>query len=519
MANIILSGDLARQRVLEGIEVVYNALKVTYGPKGGDVIIERNFGAPSVTHDGVTVADSIDFRDDDSNRGTRAAIKFMQAASHKLNIEDGDGTTGVAILTRSIARAMYKLEVAGYNAQDLKTGIKIAGDYVIDRLNDITEPLDDKSPKVRGIAIISASDKAIGNLVADVMTKVGKDGVVTVEAGQTSETTAEITKGYSFDRGFLSPLFITNEDSQECVLENPTIVLATSNIDSTQDVMPILQDAAKSHKPLLFIVDELSDKMLDLFILNRSLGIAVIKSPSWGDDRKHTMEDLKVLLGATSVTDVLSTGGANKVIISKSKTSIIHGNGKAKDVASRIKLLSSQAKAETISTEKDKIKRRIAQLNGRVAIVRVGGDSETEISKKKDDVDDAVCAVKSALVNGFVAGGGSIFVALSTMIEPNAHNIAIQMGQQIVKDSLLQPFIQLMDNSGMNGEVILEAVKKYPTGYGVNLFDVDAGIVDLKADGVIDSTKVIQDIIRVAVSIASTAMTVGNLVVNVPDNQ
>ena len=531
MAKKVFYDDDARERVLGGAKALYDAVKVTYGPKGRNVVIAKGYGGPTVTHDGVTVAESVDLpEDDDATLGYKVGAELIKQAASKLNKVAGDGTTTVTVLTYNILKEANRLIAAGHNPQELRKGIEAAGSEVVKQLDKMAESIEGKSDRVAEVATISAGDPTIGKLIAGVIEKVGKDGVVTVEASQGMELEAEVVEGFSLDRGFVSQFFVTDVSRQEAVYEKPAIVITDKKISSVQEFLPMLEKLAQAgKKDVVLIADEVEGEALSILVLNKLKGVfntVAIKAPAFGDRRKEILQDIATLTGATVVSDdqALSfetvglevVGSARKVIVGKDETTIIEGAGKAAAVKERIAQIYSQAENANSEYDKEQYEKRGAALSGKVAVIKVGGATETEIDEKKFRVDDAVAATKAALAEGIVAGGGVTLVNLSAGIKAEGAD-SISAGRQILKNALRQPFLQITQNAGLNSEALLAQVEAGKVGFGVNVNAPEKGLVDVKKDGVIDPVKVTKEAVQNAVSIASTAATMGALVVDIPE--
>lgn len=531
MAKKVFYDDDARERVLGGAQALYDAVKMTYGPKGRNVVIAKGYGGPTVTHDGVTVAESVDLpENDDETLGYRVGAELIKQAASKLNKVAGDGTTTVTVLTYSILSEANRLIAAGHNPQELRKGIEAAGAEVVKALGGLSESIEGKSDRVAEVATISAGDSEIGKLIANVIEKVGKDGVVTVEAGQGLDLEAEVVEGFSLDRGWSSPFFVTDASRQEAVYERPAVVITDKKISSAQDLLPIIEKLAQAgRKDIVLIADEVDGEALSVLILNKLKGVlntVAVKAPAYGDRRKEILEDIAVLTGATVVTEdrgmtfenigLEVVGSARKVIVGKDETTIIEGAGKATAVKGRIKQINAQGENATSAYDKDQYDNRAAALSGKVAVIKVGGATETEIDEKKFRVDDAVAATKAALAEGIVAGGGVTLVNLASNLKANGTD-SISAGRQILKNALRVPFLQIMQNAGLNSEALLAQVESAKAGQGIDVNHPDKGLIDVKKAGVIDPVKVTKEAVQNAVSIASTAATMGALVVDIPE--
>ncbi len=528
MAKKIYYEAEAREKVLSGAKQLYDAVKVTFGPKGKNVVIEKEYGAPVITHDGVTVAEAVELPAKDESLGEAVGAKLIKTAAQKLNKVAGDGTTTVTVLTYNILNEANKLIVAGVNPMELRRGIEKAGAEIIAGIDKITEKIEGDSKKVAEVATISAGDEKIGQLIADVISKIGKDGVVTVEAGQGLEMEDEIVEGFSYDKGYSSPFFVTDVNRQEAIFEKPLILITDKKISASSDILPLLEKVAQTgKKDLVIIAEEVEGEALSLLVLNKLKGVfnsLVLKAPSFGDRRKEIMEDIAILTDATVVSadkglkleevglEVL--GSANKVLATKDETTIIKGAGDNKAVADRIKLIHNFAENAKSDYEREEFEKRAAALSGKVAVIKVGGATETEIDEKKFRVDDAVAATKAALAEGIVAGGGVTLVNLADQLKSDDD------GTRIVKNALKTPFIHIMENAGLNAQALLaEAENSKKTGFGINVMAPEKGLVDMKKVGVIDPAKVTKEAVKNATSIASTAITMGALICEIPEEK
>ena len=425
-----------------------------------------------------------------------------------------------------------RLIAAGHNPQELRKGIEEAGREVVAELDKISESIEGKNARVAEVATISAGSQEIGELIAGVIDKIGKDGVVTVEAGQGLEMESEVVEGFSLDRGFTSALFVTDINRQEAVYDKPAIVITDKKLSSIQDVAPILEKLAQAgKKDLVLIADEVEGEALSVMVLNKLKGVfnsVAVKAPSFGDRRKEILEDIAVLTGATVISeergmnfdnvglDVI--GSARKVIVGKDETTIIEGAGAKKEVEARIGLIVAQSDNAQSSYDKSELDKRAAALSGKVAVIKVGGASETEIDEKKFRVDDAVAATKAALAEGIVAGGGVTLVNLANNIKTEGTD-SVSAGKLILKNALKQPFVQIMKNAGLNSEALLAQVEAAKPGNGINVMTPEKGLIDVKKSGVIDPARVTKEAVQNSVSIASTAATMGALVVDIPEKE
>lgn len=531
MGKKVFYDDDARRRVLAGAEILYNAVKTTMGPKGRNVVISKSYGAPSVTHDGVTVAKGVEIADvDDETLGYKVGAELIKQAANKMNDVAGDGTTTVTVLTYHILNEANKLIAAGHNPMQLRKGLEAAAHDVLTHLSTLAEDIKSDKKRVAEVATISAGDAAIGDLIADIMEKVGKDGVVTVEAGQGLALESEVVEGFTFDRGFVSPYFVTDAGRMEAVYDKPAIVVTDKKISSVQEFLPVLEKLAQSgKKDLVLIAEDVDGEALGTLVLNKLKGVfntVAVKAPAFGDRRKEVLQDIAILTGATVISEEQGftfenvglevVGTARKVIVTKDETTIIEGAGNPVEVEARIAQISAQADQAKSEYDKENYEKRRAALSGKVAVIKVGGATETEIEEKKYRVDDAVAAVKAALEEGIVPGGGVTLINLISAIQPSAEGGSVLAGQGLLSRSLEQPFRILLDNSGINPDEWLPQVRKAKPGFGINVAD-PTELVDMKKVGVVDPVRVTREAIQNAVSIAGTAMTMGALVVEVPE--
>lgn len=534
MAKKVFYDDDARRRVLGGAKILYDAVKTTMGPKGRNVVISKSFGNPTVTHDGVTVAKGVEIADvDDETLGYKVGAELIKSAASKMNDVAGDGTTTVTVLTYHILNEANKLIAAGHNPMLLRKGLESAAQDVLAKLGSMSEDVQGKKGRVAEVATISAGDEEIGKLIADVIDKVGKDGVVTVEEGQGLALESEVVEGFTFDRGFVSPYMVTDTARMEAVYNKPAVVITDKKVGSIQDILPLLEKLLQSgKKDLVLICEDVEGDALANLVLNKLKGTfncVAVKAPAFGDRRKDILNDIAILTGATVITEdrgytfenaeLDMVGSARKVLVTKDETTIIEGGGEHAEIETRIAQINTQVKAATSEYDKENLEKRRAALSGKVAVIKVGGATETEIEEKKYRVDDAVAAVKAALDEGIVPGGGVTLINLSAGISTAAtadDDAAVVAGKMVLKNALEQPFRILMSNAGLNADEWLPQVRSGKAGYGVNVND-PTKLVDLKAVGVVDPTRVTKEALQNAVSIAGTSMTMGALVVDVPE--
>ncbi len=534
MAKKVLYDEIARKRVLEGAEILYNAVKTTMGPKGRNVVISKSYGAPTVTHDGVAVAKAVELGDvDDETLGYKVGAELIKQAASKMNDVAGDGTTTVTVLTYHLLAEANKLIAAGHNPMLLRKGLEAAASQVIEKLGTISESIENKKSRVAEVATISAGDPEVGNLIADVMASIGKDGVVTVEEGQGLALESEVVEGFTFDRGFVSAYMVTDTGRMEAVYDKPAIVVTDKKISSISEFLPLLEKLAQAgKKDLVLIAEDVEGEALATLILNRLKGVfntLAIKAPAFGDRRKDALNDIAVLTGAEVITedrgmsfenvDLDVVGSARKVIADKDQTTIIEGGGSQPEIKARIAQINQQIEAASSEYDRENLEKRRAALSGKVAVIKVGGATETEIEEKKFRVDDAVAAVKAALSDGIVPGGGVTLINLSSAIKPSVNeDSSIAAGRQILAKALEQPFRILLTNAGINADEWLPKVKSAKDGQGINVND-PSKLVDMKASGIVDPTRVTKESVQNAASIAGTTMTMGALVVDVPKEE
>ncbi|MBF1032879.1 MAG: chaperonin GroEL [Candidatus Nanosynbacter sp.] len=530
MAKKVFYDEDARRRILGGAEILYNAVKTTMGPKGRNVVIGKSYGGPSVTHDGVTVAKGIDIEDvDDETLGFKVGAELIKQAANKMNDVAGDGTTTVTVLTYHILSEANKLIAAGHNPMLLRKGLERAAAEVTAALSEQAEDIRNDETRVAEVATISAGDDAIGRLIADVMEKIGPNGVVTVEEGRGLELESEVVEGFTVQRGFVSPYMATDTKRMEAVYDKPAIVITDKKISSAQEFVPLLEMIAQSgKKDLVLIADDVDGEALGLLVLNRLKGAfntLAIKAPS----DKDVLYDIAALVGATVITEDTGmsfdtvgpdvVGSARKVIATKDLTTIVEGAGAKTAVDARIDQIAVEIANSTSDYTKNNLVKRQAALTGQVAVIKVGGATETEIEEKKYRVDDAVAAVKAALAEGVVPGGGVTLVNLATSY---AHagdaDASVTAGEDLLIHALEQPFRILLTNSGLNADEWLPQVKAAQPGFGINV-NTPGELIDLKAAGVVDPVRVTKEALQNAASIAGTAMTMGALVVDLPEKE
>lgn len=540
MAKQVFYDADARQRLLGGAGALYEAVKTTMGPKGRNVVLAKSFGSPTITHDGVTVAKGVELADNDPETyGYKAGAELIKQAASKMNDVAGDGTTTVTVLTYHILSEANKLIAAGHSPIMIRKGLEAAGGTVLAELQKMSEKIGSDKQRVSQIATISAGDSEIGDLIAEVMDKVGKDGIVTVEEGQGLQLESDVVEGFTFDRGFISPYMVTDTSRMEAVYDKPAIVVTDKKISSMQEILPLVERLVQTGKKnLVLIAEDVEGEALGTLVLNKlkgALNAVAIKAPNFGDRRSESLADIATLTGATLISadqgQSFETAGpevvgtARRVIVNKDETTIIEGGGNQAELAARLEQIQSQAKIATSDYDRDHHEKRVAALTGKVAVIKVGGATETEIEEKKFRVDDAVAAVKAALEEGVVIGGGVSLLNLAAKIKPDGSDPSIAAGADVLKASLAQPFRILLENAGLNPDEWLPRLKGAKAGLGVDVSNpgdpdkADQGLVDLKSAGIIDPARVTREAIQNAVSIGGTAITMGALVVDIPEKE
>ena len=523
MAKEIKFNSDARELLKSGVDQLANAVKVTLGPKGRNVVIGKKFGAPQITKDGVTVAKEVELEDNFENAGAQ----LVKSVASKTGDDAGDGTTTATILTQAIVTEGLKNVTAGANPMDLKRGIDKAVAKVVDHIKATAEVVGDNYDKIEQVATVSANnDPEIGKLLADAMRKVSKDGVITIEESKTRETSIGVVEGMQFDRGYLSGYFVTDTDKMECDMENPYILIYDKKISNVKDFLPILQPAAESGRPLLVIAEDVDSEALTTLVVNRlraGLKICAVKAPGFGDRRKAMLEDIAVLTGGVVISEekglsldkatLEMLGTAKKVTISKDNATIVDGAGEKEAIKDRVAQIKNEIAASTSSYDKEKLQERLAKLSGGVAVLYVGANSEVEMKEKKDRVDDALCATRAAMEEGVVVGGGTTYIrAQEALKDLKGENADEQTGINIVCRAIEEPLRQIIANAGGEGAVVVNKVREGKGDYGYNARkDV---YEDLRAAGVIDPAKVSRVALENAASIAGMFLTTECLIVD-----
>ena len=506
----------AREQLKKGVDALANAVKVTLGPKGRNVIIEKKFGAPHITKDGVTVAKEIELADPFQNTGAQ----LVKSVASKTGDDAGDGTTTATVLAQSIVATGLKNVAAGANPMDLKRGIDKAVAKVVEHVKAQSEQVGDNYDKIEQVATVSANnDGEIGKLIADAMKKVSKDGVITIEEAKGRETTIGVVEGMQFDRGYLSPYFVTNTEKMECEMENPLILIYDKKISNLQEFLPILNPAAQTGRPILVIAEDVDSEALTTLVVNRlraQLKICAVKAPGFGDRRKAMLEDIAVLTGGVVISEekglkleqatLEMLGSAEKVTITKDNTTIVGGKGQKENIQNRVNQIKNEIQNSTSSYDKEKLQERLAKLSGGVAVLYVGAASEVEMKEKKDRVDDALCATRAAIEEGTIPGGGVALIRATEALESlEGDNADETTGIKIVKRAIEEPLRQIVENAGLEGSVVVEKVRGQKGDFGYNARKDT--YENLRESGIIDPAKVCRVALENAASIAGMFLT------------
>ncbi len=516
----------ARQSILSGVQQLARAVAVTLGPRGRNVIIDKKFGSPTVTKDGVTVAKEIELKDVFENMGAQ----MVREVASKTSDVAGDGTTTATVLAEAIYREGLKNVTAGANPMSLKRGIDKAVEAVVKKLDEMSKKVKDRA-EISQVATISANgETAIGEIIADAMEKVGKDGTITVEEAKSIETSLDVVEGMQFDKGYLSPYFVTNTDTMECVLEDAYVLIYEKKISSLQDILPLLQNIAKSGRPLLVIAEEVEGEALATLVVNRirgTLSCCAVKAPGFGDRRKAMCEDIAILTGGRFISEDLGIkleniqlsdlGRAKRITVDKDTTTIVEGGGKTSEIKARIDQIRKQIEETTSDYDREKLQERLAKLAGGVAVINVGAATESEMKEKKARVEDALHATRAAVEEGIVPGGGVALVRAAATVDGLKLEGDEAVGADIVRKACDAPLRQLVANAGLEGAVVLEEVKKGKGNYG---YDVAAGqYCDMVKAGIIDPTKVARTALQNAASIAGLLLTTECMVAEIPEKK
>ncbi len=528
MAKDIKFDVEARDLLKQGVDKLANAVKITLGPKGRNVVIEKKFGAPQITKDGVTVAKEIELEDAFENTGAQ----LVKSVASKTGDDAGDGTTTATILTQAIVSEGLKNVTAGANPMDLKRGIDKAVSAVVEYIKAHAEQVGDNYDKIEQVATVSANNDAeIGKLLADAMRKVSKNGVITIEESKSRDTNIGVVEGMQFDRGYLSSYFVTDTDKMESVMENPYILIYEKKISNIKEFLPILQNAAESGRPLLVIAEDVDSEALTTLVVNRlraGLKICAVKAPGFGDRRKAMLEDIAILTGGVVISEekglkleqatLEMLGSAEKVTVNKDYTTVVNGGGQSENIQARINQIKAEIENTTSSYDKEKLQERLAKLSGGVAVLYVGANSEVEMKEKKDRVDDALCATRAAIEEGVVAGGGITYIrALNALKGVKGVNTDEQTGINIVERAIEEPLRQIVTNAGGEGAVVVDKVRQGKDDYGYNA-RTDS-YEDLRKEGIVDPAKVARVALENAASIAGMFLTTECLIVDKPEEK
>src|SRR6187549_450743 len=525
MAKQITYGDESRQSILRGVNRLADAVKVTLGPKGRNVVLDKKFGSPLITKDGVTVAKEIELKDPLENMGAQ----MVKEVASKTSDVAGDGTTTATVLAQSIFREGVKTVAAGANPMAVKRGIERAVAVATEKIRELAKPV--KGDMIAQVATVSANnDSMIGNIIADAMKKVGKDGVITVEEAKTIETSLDVVEGMQFDRGYLSPYFVTDPDRMECVLENAYVLIHEKKISSMKDLLPVLEQVAKMGRPLLIIAEEVEGEALATLVVNKlrgTLQAAAVKAPGFGDRRKAMLEDIAILTNGRAITEDLGIrlenvkiedlGTAKKVVIDKDNTTIVEGGGASSAIEGRVKQIRTQVEDTTSDYDREKLQERLAKLVGGVAVIKVGAATETEMKEKKARVEDAMHATKAAVEEGIVPGGGVALLRCVKVIDGLKLEGDQKVGAEIVRRAIEAPLRWIAQNAGVEGSVIVRDVIALKGNIGYNA--ATDKMEDLVKAGVIDPAKVVRSALQNASSIASLLLTTEALVSEIPEEK
>ncbi len=526
MAKQLLFDEKARAAILKGVETLSKAVKVTLGPKGRNAILDKKFGSPTITKDGVTVAKEIELEDPFENMGAQ----MVREVASKTSDVAGDGTTTATVLAEAIYKKGLKFVAAGANAISVKRGIDRAVEVIVEKLKGMSKPVE-KEKEIQQVATISANgDSEIGKTIAEAMQKVGKDGTITVEEAKGIETTLDVVEGMQFDKGYLSPYFITNPESMECIMEEPYLLIHEKKISSMNDLLPLLQKIVQTGKPLVIIAEDIEGEALATLTINKLRGTfqcCAVKAPGFGDRRKAMMADIAILTGGTFISEDLGLklegvdldvlGRAGRIVIDKDATTIIEGKGKSKDIKGRVEQIKAEIERSTSDYDREKLQERLAKLAGGVAVIKVGAATETELKEKKARVEDALHATRAAVEEGIVAGGGVALLRCESALDDLKLKGDEKIGIQIIREAIEAPTRMLCDNAGVEGSIVVERIKSQETNFGYNV--ATDKYEDLVAAGVIDPTKVTRSALQNAASIAGLLLTTECMIAEIPEKE
>ena len=524
-AKMITFNEDARRALERGANAVANAVKVTLGPKGRNVVLDKKWGAPTITKDGVTVAKEIELEDPYENMGAQ----LVREVASKTNDVAGDGTTTATVLAQAIVNEGLRYVAAGGNPMIVKKGIELAVAKAVEEIKKLSTPVTDRE-SVASVAAIAGNDPEIGNLIADAMEKVGKDGVITVEESKGTGTTLEMIEGMQFDKGYISPYMVTDPERMEAILEDPLIFIHEKKISAAADLIPVLEKVAAARKPLLIIAEDVDGDALATLVVNKIRGTLLsvaVKAPGFGDRRKAMMEDIAILTGGKFISedlgiklenvDLTMMGRAKKVIVTKEETTIVEGAGSAEAVKGRIEQIRRQIETTDSSYDREKLQERLAKLAGGVAVIKVGAATETELKEKKHRFEDALSATRAAVEEGIVPGGGATLINVIPALDGIGETDDEKVGVSIVRRALEEPLRQIAENAGLEGSVVVEKVKSLPKGHGLNALTEE--YVDLAKAGIVDPVKVTRSALENAASIASMILTTESLIAEKPEKK
>ncbi len=525
MAKDLLYGEQARRKLEKGVNTLADAVKITLGPKGRNVVLEKKYGSPTITNDGVTIAREIELEDPFENMGAQ----LVKEVATKTNDVAGDGTTTATVLAQAMIREGLKNVAAGANPMDLKKGIDKAVDAAIDYVRSVAKPVETRSA-IAQVAAISADDQEIGELIAESMEKVGKDGVITVEESQTFGTELEVVEGMQFDRGYVSPYMVTDSERMEAVLDDPYILITDRKIGSVQDLLPVLEKMIQTGKPLLIIAEDVEGEALATLVVNKlrgTLNVAAVKAPGFGDRRKAMLDDIAVVTGGSVIseelglklenTTVTQLGSARQVIITKEETTIVDGKGSSSEIKARIGQIRVQIEDTTSDYDREKLQERLAKLAGGVAVIKVGAATETELREVKHRIEDALSATRAAVEEGIVPGGGVTLLNAVSALDGMEAVGDVRTGVEIVRRALVEPLRLIAANAGLEGAVVVEKTKTLKTGVGLNA--VTDEYVDMLDAGIVDPAKVTRSALQNAASIAGMMLTTETLIADKPQEE
>jgi chaperonin GroEL len=524
MSKILIFSEDARSHILKGVNVLANAVKVTLGPKGRNVVIDKSFGSPLITKDGVTVAKEIELENKFENMGAQ----MVKEVASKTNDEAGDGTTTATVLAQAIYREGAKLVSAGHNPMSIKRGIDKAVGIIIDELKNMAKPVKGSNEVAQVGSISANNDPEIGKMLADAMDKVGREGVITIEDSKTAKTEVTTVEGMQFDRGYLSPYFVTNAEKMEAVLENAYVLVYDKKISSMKDMIGVLEAVSKQGRPLLIIAEDVDGEALATLVVNKlrgTLHVCAVKAPGFGDRRKAMLDDIAILTKAQVISEDIGMkleqataehlGVAKRIVIDKDNTIIIDGAGKKTDITARVSQIKAQIEETTSDYDKEKLKERLAKLAGGVAVIHVGGGSEVEMKEKKARVEDALNATRAAVEEGIVAGGGTALLRASQQITKAKFTEDEKFGANIIKRACEEPVRQIATNAGLDGAIVVDRIlQEKATNYGYNAYSDE--YTDLLKDGVIDPVKVVRCALTNAASVASLMLTTETMIAEAP---